>query len=287
MYWSRVKTILIILFLCINIFLLVSMMVSVNRTITISSETVEDTVQVLKKNNIEIEKNIIPTKMHNLPLLEMVNPEQDPKALAAKILGDGFKQQGDKYTLDKKTLAIRGCEFSYSDEAPSQTINDLNELTAENYAKKELEKFGAHLKYAVTAKVQRQGDEKYSVTFYQEFSGREIFENYITVILTPQGLISMEGYWLIPKKFTTEKLPIRHVTGILIDFLRNDERPKDRKLTVTDISLGYHRVDPKNSYIKETTAIPAWRITTDDGQVYYYEATTGNYIKNSSLKSSS
>jgi hypothetical protein len=259
------------------------MMVSINQTITISSDTVEDTVEVLKKNNISVEKSLIPTRMHNMPILQMQNTQQDADAFAERILGEGYTEEKDgdvsKYTLGSSILTVEGCAFSYIKASPSTAITDLNETTVQEHAKKVLERFHLNTKYAVVQAVKKQKDGGYTVAFSQRYAKKDIFNVYITMTFTPQGLKFMKGYWLTPKKFTSEKYPIRHVTSILINFIRNEDRPKDKKVTITDISLGY-RADTNDDVvnIKTAPAIPVWRITTDDGKVYYYEAMTGDYI---------
>ncbi|MBC7764850.1 MAG: hypothetical protein H7Y41_00070, partial [Hyphomonadaceae bacterium] len=50
MYWTRAKWILIILFLGINIFLLTYMFFAVQEQVTVSNATIENTLDILKKN---------------------------------------------------------------------------------------------------------------------------------------------------------------------------------------------------------------------------------------------
>ncbi|WHH57404.1 two-component system regulatory protein YycI [Petroclostridium sp. X23] len=282
MYWSRVKTILIILFLCINIILLVNMMVSVNQTITISADVVEDTVEVLKRNGIGIDPSIIPTKMRNMPSLEIENPVQHPSELAETMFGAGFEQQEEenkyKFVLNNKILEVHGCEFIYTDPEPDMDMIDLNDANAVSYAKEALEEFKFDLKYASPGIVRKINDDEFAVTFRQKFEKRDVFSNHITVILSSKGVTNIKGYWLLPKRFTSEKLPVYHITGILIDFIKNPDRPQDQNSTITGITLGYYRVDTNKVYIKNTTGKPVWRISTGDGKSYYYDGATGNYM---------
>ncbi|NLY43337.1 MAG: hypothetical protein GX066_05085 [Clostridiaceae bacterium] len=283
MNWSKVKTIMIILFLCINIFLVISLITSRYESVTIRSETLEDTVEILQKNSIIVDRSIIPTKMENLPLLQMENSEQDPDLFAKKILGEGYDKKEDGngyyYSSDGKTLEVHGCEFYYADEMPSEQLEPVNNETVESQVRKILEKMDFNTKYMVLKEVYTLGKDLYSVTFYQQFGGKQIFEDYVSVILGPKGITSMRGYLIVPKEFSGQSLSVRQITGILIDFVRNEDRPKDKVISITSISLGY-RVDRSKTDIRETSAFPVWRITTDDGKYYDYEATTGRYILN-------
>src|SRR5690554_4570675 len=96
MNWFKVKTILITLFLFINIFLLINIMFSVKKATLISTETINNTVEVLEKNNIQINSNIIPTRMSNLPILEMENYIYKTPDFIKNILGVKSLDQVEK-----------------------------------------------------------------------------------------------------------------------------------------------------------------------------------------------
>ena len=167
------------------------------------------------------------------------------------------------------------------DETPSDPIEFLSSETAESSAREYLKGLNISTKHMVLKEINALEDGLYSVTFYQQFGGRLIFEDYVTIVIGPEGVTSMWGYLLVPREFSRQNLSIRQITGILIDFVRNEDRPKGRTIHIENISLGY-RVDRSKTDIKETSAFPVWRITTDDCEDYYYEATTGRYISNQS-----
>ena len=272
MYWSRVKTILIILFLCINIFLLVSMMVTINDTITISQDTVENTIQVLKQNNIKVDRSIIPTKMHDLPILVMENLLSNPDIFAEKILGKDFtKSTGEEiyiYTAGDKYLTINGCVFEYVDKSPKEPIANLNVDNAQKYANETLEKFNLASKYMVLDSVEKIGEGWYRLIFFQRFEDYDILGCDVIMDISDQGLRKVSGTLLIPKEFTGQKYPIRHITSILIEFMKDPQRPKDTPVTIVDISLEYW-MDTSRINVKQAPAIPMWKISTDKGDFKY------------------
>ena len=159
MYWSRVKTILIVLFLCINIFLLINMMITVNRTIVISTETVRNTVEVLQKNDIKINAEDIPTKIEQVSKLKIDNAIQDADIFAEKVLGKGFSKQREEHTsvykLGTALLQIKGCEFIYTNTVPSVEVSMLNPDTAEQYCIKLLKRWGLNLKNIVLSEIEQ------------------------------------------------------------------------------------------------------------------------------------
>jgi|GEM_PF-2146781 len=283
MNWPRVKTILIILFLCINIFLLVDRLILIDRTITIDAETVADTIEILKKNNVLIDKAIIPLKMSSMRKLEMQNPFPVPESLAQSILGNDYEQAFSDETYhflkDTKTLTIQGCKFAYVNHSPDERITNLNENTLEENVRDILKKFNMDNEYARIKNVVKQDNQHYLVTIGQEYKGKDIYGCYITMNIASEGLYSMEGYWLIPDSFIHESFPVRIITGILIDFADDMKLRNEKQVTITDISTGYYvDTDMVSAKLKTVEAKPVWRISTDDGSFYLYDTINGELI---------
>ena len=281
MYWYKVKTILIFVFLAINIFLLVTMIVSVNNSITVSDETIDNTIEILKDNGIVLDCEV-PTRIYNLPMIEMENLEKDPDIFASKILGEDFTANHSEdyyeYLSPKGKLTINNSKFIYISTLPVNEIaDDLNNQTAEGYAKKILDGFGLDTTYLVLKEV-KEKDESFEVTFNQNFMGRDIYDTSITLSLNKDKTIKITGYWMIPGKKRTniDNFPHHSITSILIDFIKNEDRPRDEKTVITDIILAYHVVPMED--IKEIQAIPVWIIETENGKQYYYDARNGKYI---------
>ena len=280
MYWSRVKTILIVLFLCINIFLLINMMITVNRTIVISTETVRNTIEVLQKNDITIKAEDIPTKIEQLSKLEIDNAIQDTDNFAEKVLGKGFDKQKAEgtniYELGTATLEITGCEFIYTNTAAAPELSVLNADTAEQYCKKLLKRWGLNIENLVLSDTEQKKDDTYLLTFQYKYRDKNIYinqDNGIKIELSSEGSIFLKGYALAPRKLVSEKVPGRQATSILIEFIRDPSRPKDQEMTITDFCIGYY-IDTKRDIIDFTyvKVSPVWRVMTDDGRVYYYDA---------------
>lgn len=262
MYWARVKTILIVLFTCVNVFLLISMMISVNQSIVISDNTVRNTVEVLQKNDIFISSNIIPRKIQNLSFLMIDNIIQDPDVFAEKVMGAGYKKQMGQeqitYTLGSQKLTVDGWKFSYKNSV-QPTGQRVDESTVEGYIKNYLELIGFDLRYIHTRSIEKQSNGSYDVILYQQYEGKEIFYNDIIAKVSSKGAVTIEGNAIIPRGFSDDKLPGRQVTSVLIEFIRREDRPKNKEMTITDITLGYI-ADTNMKDHKMVLIAPVWRI---------------------------
>ena len=68
---GKVKTFLIVLFLGINIYLLILLFTS--STFYIDSETIDSTVEILKTNNIDVDKDLVMKSVENLKNIDTSN----------------------------------------------------------------------------------------------------------------------------------------------------------------------------------------------------------------------
>ena len=113
MNWSRVKTVLIILFLCTDIFLLATYLTSKYASSTISPEVIEATVDVLASNDITVDPSIIPQKIPGVMSFEAENVIFDYEAFAKSILGEKFTQTESGYEGVMGTISFSGDRFDF------------------------------------------------------------------------------------------------------------------------------------------------------------------------------
>ena len=73
MNWGRAKTILIILFLCTNTFLLTAIILSSNNSSVVSEAIAKSTVDILKDNGIDVSEEIIPRRTDILPVVNVIS----------------------------------------------------------------------------------------------------------------------------------------------------------------------------------------------------------------------
>lgn len=276
MEWSKAKNWLILLFLCINLFLIGYI---INRNIQssyIDPDTIQQTVAVLEKNSITIDTAIIPTKIPSVGTLEVRNALTDPQELATIVLGNNYtaSSSGNIFTKDTKQLSVAGDMIFYVNNDSKERINNLVEQNVGGVVMQRFASYGFDMTHA-TAKVVQKESGQYRVLVEQTVDSYTLFDSFFDVVISQNGLHSFEGSWFVPveKKdfFHRDIKQVKPVTSVLIDFLSDPRRPKDKPVTITDISLGY-TCGGKDTFHKAVTAMPVWRITTDDGRSYDYDA---------------
>ena len=123
MEWSRVKSILICVFVLVNLFLLRVYINNNVSTVTLTEETLNNTVMALKNNNIEIDKSLISKKSPELPAFNITNKHINCRDFSL-VLWENAKNNGFDYfnpkdtTFDGKTLVYKG-------QSGTDTIKDV------------------------------------------------------------------------------------------------------------------------------------------------------------------
>ena len=177
MNWSRVKTVLIILFLCTDIFLLATYLTSKYASSTIAPEVIESTVEVLKSNDITVSSSVIPQKMPNVMSLDAENVISDYEAFAEKFLGKDMSKTDYGYESVAGKLTFFGDRFNFKKNTVLDAVTDLIPVTDEKMAKdtaiSSLQQLGFDLKNArISTEKTKTG---YTVTLENQANSLPIF----------------------------------------------------------------------------------------------------------------
>lgn len=260
MHWTRLKTILIIVFLVIDVVLLSSIIMTSYSPPVIDDTLIEDTISILSRNNINIEKNVVPKTIPSMGMAELKNAWTD-NTRAENILKSG---SGASVSFD-------GSRFYFTDPAPKATNGSKSAY------KQALENMGI---YAEESAITLSDGSFFAK---QSIDGNVIFETEVFANVSDNGGISSaNGYWILSdsadstaKKASSQLLP---VTSILINFTENPYKNPDGEniiLIETGYSLGTIYRDTQHKLV---SVIPAYKITCSSGAYYMYDASTGDFL---------
>ena len=260
MHWTRVKTILIIVFIVIDVVLLSSIIMTSYTAPVIDDTMIEDTISILGRNNIKVEKNIIPKSIQTMGVVELKNVWTDD-AKASSVLTDG---------ASTKAVTFSENRFHFTDSDPASTTK-----SKEGY-KQAFEKMGI---YANEDFIEMAG---ITVSAIQSIGNKVIFETEVFAETAQNGGIQKaNGYWIlfdsadsISKKAESQLTPI---TSVLINFTENPyKNPAGEEITLieTGYSLGTIYRDTQHKLV---SVIPAYKITCTSGY-HMYDASTGDFL---------
>ena len=269
MNWSRVKTVLIILFLCTDIFLLATYLTSKYASSTVSPEVIESTVAVLKNNNITVDSAIIPAKTPIVMSLDAENVIDDYESFAKKFLGTDITATDSGYESVAGKITFFGDRFNFQKNPMLDALTDVIPVTDEKIAKdlvtSTLQQIGFDLKNAEI--ITKKSDSGFTVTLENKANSLPIFNSQVVAELSKGGITSVSGTWFNETESQNGNSNIKSITSALIDFIPNAKTPDK----ITKIEFGYNIFD-KASYHKSSTLIPVWKVTTKNGETYLLDA---------------
>ncbi len=119
----------------------------------------------------------------------------------------------------------------------------------------------------------RADERRLTLHFYRDIDGMPLFACYFKVFLEQDFITALEIYWLDPleqpREGEMEVIPATDALIKLVDELGPAMPPR----TITKVDLGYF----SREYNAEKWEVPpVWRILMEDNSVYYINAFTGN-----------
>ena len=272
MNFGRAKTILIFLFVIINLFL-VGYIFYTSKDITVpDKKTVSTTIEILKERNILLNEKINLASSEKINYLNLEATTKDEKVFASKILGS-FKARGNTYTGDFGDLTINNGCFVWNIK-DNHTFSEFNEKQIKKYAVDFLKKS------EIDTSVLRVTDislinGNYKVTFSHYFLDKELFNLKTYVYVSGGGVFKIEGSIFSLASLSGSEQRCNPVT-ILLNYSASKEISEKKE--ITEINSGYYcESDPKN--YKSLSAQPCYEIVFSDGTKLYYDAFSSKPIK--------
>ncbi|MBQ8588701.1 MAG: hypothetical protein IJ454_04840 [Clostridia bacterium] len=251
---GKVKTFLIVLFLGINIYLLGSMYMS--SRFFVDKDSVKATVDILARYDITVNEETVPDYTINLRNIDTENT-----IYTENFEKDGFDISGNRFR----------CEIKREDKKGAGSV--VKEV------KSFLESSGfetRHMKFIKSDKA----DTWYICGYV---SGYRIFDSTIKLTVQEDKYI-LSGTWFEPM---SDKIRSHqrtrstvYITDVLIDMTHNENIMTNAPFEITDIDYGYLAGKPYgNGNHLTASALPYYRIKDSKGNVYYYDAQDGTYLK--------
>lgn len=247
MNWNKLKTFLIVLFSVLNIILIITMLTKDYKEAVVPQITIQDTVEILEKRGISVDKEIIPDRAKNM---------------------EAFSMQTLNFAGVPYKVSYPGGEiFEISIPEKAGSIKDIKKLMS-----------GLGIQYA---EIQGDGKDTANIRAIQVIDSFTIFSNYIDVKSGDNG-ITIRGRWLTPSNDPLDNddtIEPSQVTSVLIEFISNPDRPQGN-IKISRIQFGYYAPGyTLTENVQSFTVVPCWEISLDSGERFYYDARNGEYLK--------
>ncbi len=270
MKMSQLKTLMIIILVIVNVFLMIQVIMKKTDERVQKQEVKQSLVDLLKKNDIEISPGIIPEEQ-TLEGLDAVRAQEAESRAAQALLGKTEPVDMGGGINSYESLNGRA-EFRMGGDFIIELESETKYRAADS-AKKLFKDIGFS---AQKESVQQRSENGQSyVTAMQEIDGVPLFDCTVTAVFGPQGLQSISGNWVTGTQPNSQADTAMSAPTALVTFL--DWSGIQGKVCgeILELRAGYQLIRSGTA----ATLAPVWRIVADTG-VYYLDALTGDIHAN-------
>ncbi len=268
MDWGRAKTILIVLFSLLNVFLF-GTIIYTNTTIRFNSDYTRYALAYMERRNISLNTSV-PARGAKAPSLSYQAEELNIDPIAS-LISDTANQvfsevNGLRQWQDEKEYVLYADDYlKLSDQNPEGIVFTENRSEMASSLKKYLSRLNLNeTGYVMDSLLLEDGQWK--GIFSQRYKKEILFDNRLFITLDRENTLTLEGG---VKKVKKALSPDAILTAYEILVLGN--LPNDSVITVMD--FGYMRV--KEGDLFDT---PVWRILLNDQEERFYNAYTGERV---------
>ncbi|MBM7615540.1 two-component system regulatory protein YycI [Alkaliphilus hydrothermalis] len=287
MDWSKAKNILIIAFILTNIFLFYHVgkgLLVGGELDLVSNEYILNVERHLNEKGIYVSGEI-PREIISLPKVRVKYKIYDHEETAELFLGkDYYKVSEGTYGSQHQQLIIEGNKkIRYYNASRTKVMDKISEVKAQEISNEFLKEKGfltedVHLKqiFYQSGPELEQDSMTYKLVYHQVFKKRFLGESYINVYVNHDGVVGFESMLLeIEGNDSQQKNLLIHATEALLKKMNEIINDNQDKIVIRNIEVGYY-INPYDltdwQSIESGDAVPAWKITLENGKVYYVEA---------------
>jgi len=277
MDWSKSKTILILMLLALNIFLLISIMFYKD-VFTVSNDTIENTVSILESRNVHL-KCDIPQQSGKMPAIVYDNSHFNIDKIIQKLSDDvdldteRLVQENDIIMGEKKITLKEGNVLAYENANPSGNVNVNNMDEVEKCAKKFLSDIGIKISAYKLDRQSRNEAGEVSLHYIEKYGKHLVYDSYVDIVIGEKGVRSLSYSKKNFKKLSSDSVNVMPAHQVL---LKNFN--KDDNVVIVTMDIGYKSFAEEDETV-ETQEWPKWRIVFEDGTESYFSAVNGDEFK--------
>jgi hypothetical protein len=273
MDWKRGKTLLIYLFLGVNLFLAAIVVYGAVSDARSERAALRDGARALRRRGVLLEEDLLSRVKTDERAFNLFNPLYDGAEFAERLLGARTEpaqtEAGARYQNAAGALTLEDGGFFFERDAPPQ-----GEGLRRGEAEKTLEAGFSKLElggYAVLSETENGGG--YDFVLAPRFRERQIEGVTLEVSVRADEISAMRGVWLIPSEAAdAAPLELRKKADIFMALLGDGDVNNGAERRVTEAAFGYW-APPEARRHKATLATPAYVLTVDGGK-HVYDART-------------
>lgn len=278
MDWYKIKNILVFVLIILNIALFAVFYKVNTQDKIIRKQTQDNVVILLSKNNVRIDKKIIPDSPESFTGRYIERALETNSSFIGKLLGNEYSHNDNMYSFKSKTLSFSGNMIDFTDTSPNNPPSDLTEATIKEYCLEEMKKLDINYKtYSYDGL--NFSEDKVKAIFSPSIGEYKFFDSFISFEVSKNGITAIQGKnILLAKPVPSISTKVYDINSVLLDLVSGKEISKNQITGIISISLGLYIGGGEERY-SNVLAIPTWQIATENGSILYFDARNGKYIE--------
>lgn len=275
MDWKRAKTILIFVFIVLNLVLSVTLYHNL-KVGEVSQDTINTTQKILEQNNVHIECPI-PRYAGKDYLLQYEETFLDKSKILYGLLGDNYTKISDnKYERDsEQVIFIDNYSFEYSDTGGNKKILSQSKSEIDDYLKDLIKKLGLPVsEFQLDSFYTPVTGTGVKAVYKGVYEGYTVFDNYIEAEVGDSTIKSLKFLYRKPKAITSRDVKIIPAYQILISKIT-----KYPGIYISSVDIGFKGLTKVGKDTKTLYEGLSWRIKTADGKEFYFNAASGESME--------
>ncbi|MCR3920971.1 MAG: two-component system regulatory protein YycI [Firmicutes bacterium] len=274
---SRVKTVLIVAFLGLNIFLGYKLWLvpqTLRQASVLTREQMEQTAELLAEHGFELEVPL-PKQIPRLALLHVSRQQLEDASWVYNFLGEQVPNV--QYADGKTVYTVGAASLEVADNGHIVYKSGLQGTGGENsraLAERQLREWDLWQHNMKLDLAVPWGQNGYRYRFVQTYQSFPLFFSDVEVFLRDGVLQELHLNQASAHGFGDKEVTVISAQTAIETFVR--EAPALNKKSIIDISLGYYSL---NYDAERWESAPVWRIATADGTSFYINAFTGEAEK--------
>ncbi len=264
MNWSKVKSIMIVFLILVNLSFLTYIVYEEVHTNKRNEQMAETVTALLESRGITVDKALVAksAKTENAQSLYADNFITDYRNFAGVVFGETVTTVGtNSFKSELGTLNFKGDYFEIKAYDGKNLYNSkITKANAQSIAKDYLTKLGINLKNS--KKELTEENSLFKIKFFENINEFPVFNSGIELVLNSTGIISVSGNWYNMSTQNSSISELKNLSGVLIDYMNTGKQSK-----ITNIELGYS-IHDTSTYHESVFLTPVWKITDTSGVTY-------------------
>jgi len=263
---AKAKTIVIILLLAFNVFLLVNNLMHYDSQ-SVSKSMLENTETILKQRGVTLECEIPSTPGEGYRLVYIAGG-LEREGTAQKLLGEGYQKSpdGNVMSQDGRKIEFDGdTRFIYTDEAASAPKENVSEKEAREAALRFLKDKGLLDGSYVPDGAAQKDDGSWILDYIESYNGSLLYDNCFTVTVRGKTVTSLVYQKQQIKGFSSNGIErIEAYQALLARFKEGSD------VVITSIDSGYKLDESRMDEMESVELLPVWRVKIKGGSEPIY-----------------